>query len=79
MNEQKEEITLTFHVPETDFDCGDLDVALDWIQEKLAHIDNQLDRAGGLAAHRVLNKIHAQYVEKLGEPGWKRPDLPFYK
>lgn len=79
MSEQEEEITLTFHVPETDFDAVVLDVALNWIQQQLAQIDYPLDRAGGLAAYKILNKIHAQYMDKLGEPGWKRPDLPFYK
>jgi hypothetical protein len=67
--------TLTFHVPEIDFDAGDLDVALDWIVEQLKHIDYPLDRAGGFAAYRVLNTIHSQYMDALGEPNWKRPSL----
>jgi hypothetical protein len=77
---RKEEIALTFYVPETDFTMLAVEAALHWLAEKYAtgtgfDWKNQHDRAGMRSAYSILLTIQHQYAEKLGKPEWKIPPL----
>jgi hypothetical protein len=79
-DKKKEEITLTFKVPETDFDMAQVEAALHWLAEKYTKNTRydwtgQSDEAAMRSLYALLLTIQHQYAEKLGQPDWKMPPL----
>lgn len=68
-----ENIELSFSVPEQ-FDGCDVEIGLVFL-EKLVQQPGNRNEGGLKAAYRVLYQIHATYVDKVGHPEWKRPQL----
>lgn len=67
--------TLTFNVPEIDFDAAQLDAAMLWIKAKVEQCTTQDDEIGGISAYNLLKIISDRYMDALGKPEWKMPPL----
>ncbi len=68
-----ENLELSFTVPEQ-FDGCDVGIGLVSLEKLIQQPENRDDH-GLKAAYRVLYQIHTIYVEKVGHPEWKRPQL----
>jgi hypothetical protein len=74
------EISLTFRVPETDFDLLQIEAALSWLRakyEKSTGYDwtSQHDKAMMRSLYMLLLTLQHRYAEALEEPQWKMPPL----
>jgi hypothetical protein len=73
-NQPTEELTLTFTVPETDFDGVSLELALIELEERVQRPEER-DNIRLRAAYNILHKVHERYIDTLGKPEWHRPHV----
>jgi len=83
-NNEKDELALTFLVPETDFSGLDVELALIWLEEQLAkelerHPMSRFEAPSEYsaigAAYRIMKRIHDKYCDAVGRPEWKRQEV----
>ena len=70
-----EEMTLTFRVPDTDFDGVAVEIAVHWVLARLRERPSPGNDASGKTAYSVLRTVHARYMQAIGHPDWELPDV----
>lgn len=70
-----EQLTLTFKVPDQDFDGISLELALGWVRLHLAAHPYPQDDTAGKAAYSILRTIQAEYNRAIGHPEWIVPTV----
>ena len=76
MTGEPNEITLTFKVP-TEFDAMTTEVAGKWVSKQLRAMPTYSDDVlAAQATYSLLQLIHNRYMDAIGHPEWRLPDLP---
>lgn len=60
------ELTLTFTVPDTDFDLRTVNMALHWLKGYIEQSEKPEHEFGAQDAHSVLSVLQRRYQEKIG-------------
>lgn len=76
MNGQQlpQELTLSFRVPETDFDLVSLEIALGELEQRFQRYEER-NNQGLVAAYQILHTLHTRYVTEIGKPEWRKPNV----
>lgn len=82
MSAAKDDIPLTFSVPNKDFDCSSVEVALYYVEDRIksllakeGYAALSVDHVGLVSAYRILYTIHERYCRTIGHPEWIREKL----
>jgi hypothetical protein len=68
-------VQLVFNCPETDFNGIQTEVALKWLEDKVTTAPYGGIDPGLMCAYRVLFTVHNRYMDAIGHPEWKRPNV----